>query len=172
MDSSNRLPCPSPAQGLLKIMSIELVMASNRHILSSLSPPAFNLVQHQGLFQWVGSSPQVAKVVEFQLQQQSFQWMCRTDSFRMDWLDLLAVQGTLKGLYQYHSSKASILWHSAFFMVQLSHPYMTTGETIVLTIWTFVGQEMCPLFTALSRFVIAYFPRSKQIWKTQQWPQD
>ena len=95
-----------------------------------LSPPssAFNLSQPQGLFQWVGSSYQVAKVLEFQLQHQSFQWMNTQDwliSFRMDWLDLLVVQGTLKSLLQHHSSKASILQHSAFSMVQLSHPYMT-----------------------------------------------
>ena len=90
-----------------------------------------HLSQHQGLFKWVSSSHQVAKVLGFQLQHQSFQWMFRTDFFRMDWLDLLAVQGTLKSLLQYHSSKASILWHSAFFMVQLSHPYMTSGETII-----------------------------------------
>ena len=80
------------------------------HLLSSPSPPAFHLSQHQGLFQWVSSSHQVAKVLEFQLQNQSFQWTPRTDlSFRMDWLDLLAVQGTLKSLLQHHSSKASIL---------------------------------------------------------------
>ena len=92
--------------------------------LSSPSPPAFNLSQHQGLFKWVSSSHQVAKVLEFQLQHQSFQGTFRIDSFRMDWLDLLAVQGTHKSLLQHHSSKASILWHSAFFTVQLSHPYM------------------------------------------------
>ena len=82
-------------------------------------------------------------------------------SFRMDWLDLLAVQGTLKNLLQHHSSKASILWHSAFFMVQLSHPYMTTGKTIALTIQTFVGKVISLLFDMLSRFVIAFCPRSK-----------
>ena len=87
---------------------------------SSPSPPAFNLSQHQGLFQWVSSSHQVAKVLEFQLQHQSFQWILRTDiSFRVDWLYLLAVQGTLKSLLQHHSSKASILRCSAFFIVQL-----------------------------------------------------
>ena len=75
-----------------------------------------------------------AKVLEFQLQHQSFQWIFGLISFRMDWLDLLAVQGTLKSLLQYHSSKASILWCSAFFMVQLSYPYMTTGKTIALTL--------------------------------------
>ena len=81
-------------------------------------------------------------------------------SLRMDWLDLLAVQGTLKSLLQHHSSKASILQHSAFFMVQLSHPYMTTGKTIALTIWTFVGKVMSLLFNMLSRLVIAFLPRS------------
>ena len=82
-------------------------------------------------------------------------------SFRMDWLDLLAVQGTLKSLLQHHSSKASILRHSAFFMVQLSHPYMTPGKTIALTRWTFVGKVMSLLVNTLSRLVITFLPRSK-----------
>ena len=82
-------------------------------------------------------------------------------SFRVDWLDLLAVQGTLKSLLQHHSSKASILQHSAFFIVQLSHPYMTTGKTIALTRWTFVCKVMSLLFNTLSRLVISFFPRSK-----------
>ena len=82
-------------------------------------------------------------------------------SFRIDWFDLLAVQGTLKSLLQHHSSKASILWRSAFFIVQLSHPYMTTGKTIALTKQTFVGKVMCLLFNMLSRLVIAFLPRSK-----------
>ena len=90
------------------------------HPLSSPSPPAINLSQHQGLFKWVSSSHQVAKVLEFQLQHQSFQWIFGLIFFRMDWLDFLAVQGTLKGLLQYHSSKASTLWCSAFFIVQLN----------------------------------------------------
>ena len=81
-------------------------------------------------------------------------------SFAIDWLDLLAVQGTLKSLFQHHSSKASILWWSAFFIVQLSHPYMTTGKTIALTRWTFVGKVMPLLFNMLSRLVIAFLPRS------------
>ena len=81
-------------------------------------------------------------------------------SFRIDWLDLLAVQGTLKNLPQHHSSKASIHWCSAFFMVQFSHPYMTTGKTIVLTRQTFVGKVMSLLFDTLSRFIIAFLPRS------------
>ena len=84
-------------------------------------------------------------------------------SFRMDWLDLLAVQENLKSLLQHHSSKASILWCSAFFIVQLSHPYMTTGKTIALTRWTFVGKVMSLLFTMLSRLVITFLPRSKRL---------
>ena len=83
-------------------------------------------------------------------------------SFRMDLLDLLAVQGTLKSLLQHHSSKASILWCSAYFIVQLSHPYMTTGKTIALTRWTFVGKVMSLLFSMLSRLVIAFLLRSKR----------
>ena len=83
-------------------------------------------------------------------------------SFRMDWLDLLAVQGTLKSLLQHHSLKASILWCSAFFIVQFSHPYMTTGKTIALTRWTFVGKVMSLLFNILSRLVITFLPRSKR----------
>ena len=84
-------------------------------------------------------------------------------SFRMDWLDLLAVQGTLKSLLQHHSSKASILRCLAFFIVQLSHPYMTTGKSIALTRWAFVGKVMFLLFNTLSRFVIAFLPRSKHL---------
>ena len=84
-------------------------------------------------------------------------------SFRMDWLDLLAVQGTLKSLLQHHSSKASILQHSAFFVVQLSHPYVTTGKTITLMRRTFVGKVMYLLFNMLSRLVIAFLPRSKRL---------
>ena len=83
--------------------------------------------------------------------------------FRMDWLDLLTVQGTRKSLLQHHSSKASILWHSSFFTVQLSHPYMTTGKTIALTRWTFVGKVMSLLFNMLSRLVITFLSRSKRL---------
>ena len=95
------------------------------HPLLSISPPAFNLSQHHGLFKWVSSSHQVAKILEFQLQNQSFQW-----TPGLVWLELLAVQGILKSLLQHYSSKASIVQRSAFFTVQLSHPYMTTGKTI------------------------------------------
>ena len=87
----------------------------------------------------------------------------------MDWLDLLAVQGTLKSLLQHHSSKASIFWHSAFFVVQLSHPYMTTGKNIALTRWTFVGKVMSLLFNILSRLVIIILARSKRLLIS--WPQ-
>ena len=101
--------------------------------------------------------------MEFQLQHQSFQRTPRTDLLYMDWLDLLAVQGTLKSLLQHHSSKASILWHSALFIVQLSHPYMTTGKTIALTRWTFSGKVMPLLFNMLFRFVITFLSRSKHL---------
>ena len=84
-------------------------------------------------------------------------------SFRMDWLDLLAVQGTLKSLLQHHTSKAAIFQHSAFFTVQLSHPYLTTGKTIALTRWTFVGKAMSLLLNMLSRLVKAFLPRSKRL---------
>ena len=132
------------------------------HPLLAPSSPAFNFTQDQGLFQWVSSSHQVAKILEFQLQYQSFQWIFRTD-FLQNWLqfDLLAVQGTLKSLLQFHSSEASILWCSAFFRVKLSHPYMTTGKTITLTSWTFVGKVMPLLFNMLSSLVITFLPRSK-----------
>jgi len=84
-------------------------------------------------------------------------------SFRMDWLDLLTVQGTLKSLLQHHSSKVSILWGSAFFILQLSHPYMTTGKTIALTRWMFVDKVMSLLLNMLSRLVITFLPRSKRL---------
>ena len=131
------------------------------HPLSSPSPPALNLSQHQSLFKWVSLSHQVAKVLEFQLQHQSFQWIFRTDSLRMDWLDLLAVQGTLKSLLQHHGSKVSLLWCSAFFTVQHSHPYMTTGKTIALIRQTFVGKVISLLLNMLSRLVITFLPRSR-----------
>ena len=125
------------------------------HPLSSPSPPAPNPSQHQSLFQGVNSSHEVAKVLELQLQHHSFQRNPRAD--------LLAAQGTLKNLLQHHSSKASILWRSAFFIVQLSHPYMTTGKTIALTRQTFVGTVMSLLFNMLSRFVTAFLLRRKPL---------
>ena len=126
------------------------------HPLLSPSAPSLNLSQHQDLFRWVGCSHQVAKVLEFQLQHQSFKWIFRTNFFRRDWLDLLAFQGTLKSLLQHHSSKASILQCLAFFMVQHSYPCVTTGKTIALTRWTFVSKVMSLLFNTLSIFVINF----------------
>ena len=98
-----------------------------------------------------------------ELQHQSFNEYSGLISFRLDWLDLLPDQGTLKGLLQHHSSKASILQHSAFFIVQLSHPYMTIGKTKALTRWTFDGKGMSLLFNMLSRLVITFFPSSKHL---------
>ena len=131
------------------------------HSLSSSSTLAFNLSQHQGLFKCGSSSHQVAKVMEFQPQHQSFQEYLWLISFRMDWLDLLAVQGTLKSLLQHHSSRASILWCSAFFIVQLSHSYLTTGKKIALNTWALVDKVMSLLFNMLSRLVITFLPRNK-----------
>ena len=118
-------------------------------------PPIFNLSQHQGLFKWVSSSHQVARVLEFQLHYEPSNEYSGLISFRIDWLDL-AVQGTLKNLLQHHSTKASILQRSAFLIVQLSHPYMTTGKTIALTRQTFVGKVMSLLFNMLSSLVITF----------------
>ena len=129
------------------------------HSLSSPSPPAFNLSQHESL------SNEVLLCIRWP-KYWSFSFSISPEysgliSFRMDWLDHLAVQGTLKSLLQHHSPKAWILWLSAFFVVQLSHPYMTTGKTIALTTRTFVGKVMSPLLNMLSRLVITFLPRSK-----------
>ena len=148
-----KLPCP---QNLLKLMSMSWWcypdIFSSVTLFSSCSQysPASEPFPHY-----------VAKILELQLQHQSFQWIFRTYSFRIDWFDLLSVQGTLKSLFQHHSSKASILWRSTFFMVQLSHSYMTTGKIIALVIWTLIGKVMSLLFNMLSRFVIGFLPRSK-----------
>ena len=133
------------------------------HPLSTPSPPALNLSQNQALLKWVSSSHEVAKVLEFQLLflllffylSISFNISPTNKhpgpiSFRMDWLELLAVQGTLKSLLQHHSLKASMLRRSVFFIVQLSRPYMTTGKTTALARWTFVGKVISLLFNMLS----------------------
>ena len=130
------------------------------HPLSSPSPPAPNPSQHQSLFQWVNSSHEVAKYWSFSFSISSSSGYSGLISFRMNWLDLLEVQETLKSLHQHHSSKVLILQCSAFFIFQLSHPYMTTGKIIALTRWIFVGKVMSPLFNMLSRLVIAFLPRS------------
>ena len=133
------------------------------HPLSSPSPPAFNLSQH-----WVFSSESALHIRWPKYWSFSFSISPSNEhpgpiSFRMDWLDLLAVQGTLKSLLQHHSSKTSILWYSAFFTMQLSHPYMTTGKTIALTRQTFVGKVMSLLSNKLSRVIITFLPRSKRL---------
>ena len=110
----------------------------------------------------------MAKVLEFQLQLSHSNEYSGLIYFTIDWLDVLAVQGTLKSLLQHHSSKASILQFSALFIAQISHPYMTTGKTEALTRWTFIGKVMSLPFNILSRFVIAFLPRSKRLlisWK-------
>ena len=126
-----RLLCPLPSLGICsdsRSLSWWCCLTISSSVVPfSSCPQSFPA---SGLFQWVSSSHQVAKVLEFQLQHQSSNEYSRLISFRMDWLDLLGVQGTLKSLLQHHSSKVSILWPSAFFTVQLSHPYMTTGKTI------------------------------------------
>ena len=135
------------------------------HPLSSPSPPASNLSQHQGLFQWVGSSTsggqRIGNSGSASVLPMNIQGLI---SFRMDWLDLLAVQGTFKSLLQHYSLKASILWCSALFMAQLSHPYMTTGKAIALTRQIFVSKVISVLFfNMLPRFVTAFLPRSKHL---------
>ena len=149
------------SQSLPKLMSIESVIPSNHFILCRplLLPSIFPSIR-------VFSSESVLRMRWPKYWSFSFSIYPPNDysgliSNRMDWLDLLAVQGTLKSLLQNHSSKASILWCLAFFIVQLSHPYMTTGKTIALTRWVFVGKVMSLLFNMLSRLVITFLPRSK-----------
>ena len=166
----NPMDCSTPgslsftiSQSLLKLMSIESVMLSNHLILCRplLLPPSIFLSIR------VFSNESVLPIQRPKYWSFSFSISPSNEysgliSFMMDWFDLLAVQGTLKSLLQHHSSKASILWCSAFFMVQLSHPYMTTGKTIALTRWTFVSKVMSLLFNMLSKLVITFLPRSKR----------
>ena len=152
------------SRSLLKLMSIELVMPSNHLILCHpplLPPsilPSIRVFSNESALRirW-------PKYWSFSFSISSSNEHPGLISFRMDWFDLLAVQGTPNSLLQHHSSKASILWHSVLFIVQLSHPYMTTGKTIALTRWTFVGKVMSLLFNMLSRLVIAFLPRSKHL---------
>ena len=149
------------SQSLLKLMSIESVMPSNYLILCRpllLPPSIFPSIM-------VFSNELVLcirwpKYWNFNFSISPSYEYSGLISFRMDWFDLFAVQGTLKSLLQHHSSKASILQHSAFFTVQLSHPYMSTGKTIALTRWTFVGKIMSLLLNMLSRLIITFRPRS------------
>ena len=133
------------------------------HPLLSPSPPALNLSQHQGVFKWDSSSHPLAKVLELRFQHRSFQWIFNTD-FLYDWLVWSPCSPRdSQDSSPHHSSEASILPCSAFFMVQLSHPYMTTGKSIALTRWTFVGKVMSLLLNMLSRLVRAFLPRSKRL---------
>ena len=152
------------SQSLPKLMSIELVMPSSHLILCCpllLLPsifPSFRVFSNESALhiRW-------PKYWSFSFNISPSNEHPGLVSFRMEWLDLLAVQGTVKSLLQHHSSKASILWHSAFFIVQLSHPYMTTGKTIALMRWTFVGKVISLLFNMLSGLIIAFLPRSKRL---------
>ena len=153
----SRPPCPSQPPGVYPNMSIESVMPSNHLILCHPLllppiPPSIRVFSNESTLcmRWT-------KYWSFSFSISASSEYPELISFRMDWLDLLAVQGILKGLLQHHSSKASILWRSAFFTVQLSHPYMTTGKTIALTRWTFVSKVMSLLFNMLSRLVITFF---------------
>ena len=159
-----RPPCPSqlPESTQTHDRWISGAIQSSRLPLSP-SPPALNHSQPHGLFKWVSSLYQVAKILEFSFNISPSNEHPGLVSFRMDWLDLLAVQGTLKSLLQHHRSKESILRCSAFFIVQLSYPYMTPGKTITLTRWTFAEKVMSLLFHMLSRLVITFFSRSKHL---------
>ena len=134
-----RLLCPSLSPGICSNSSIELVIPSNYLIFCRPLPLLSSIFPSNRVCSSESTLHEVAKGLEFQLYHHSFQRNRRVDLFQMDWLELLAIQGTLKSLLQYHSSKVSILWRSAFFTVQLSPPYMTTGKTIALTRQTLVG---------------------------------
>ena len=152
------------SQSLLELMSIESVMSFNHRILCRpllLLPSIFPSIRV--FFKESVIHIRWPKYWSFSFSISPSNEYSGTDSFRMDWLDHLAVNGTLKSLLQHHSSKASILQCSAFFMTQLSHPYMTTGKTIALTLQTFVGKVMTLLFNMLLRLVITFLPRSKQL---------
>ena len=159
-----RPPCPSPTP---RVYSNSCPLSQWRHptISSSIVPFSSCLQSFPASrsFQMSQFSHKVAKVLEFQLQNQSLQWISGLISFKMDWFDLLAVEGTLMSLFQNHSSKAAILQLSAFFIVHLSHPYVTTGKTIPLTRRAFVGKVTSVLFNTLSRLVITFPPRSKHL---------
>ena len=139
-------------------------MPSNHLILSCPSPSVLNLSQHQGLFSESALHIRWPKYWSFSLGISPSNEYSGLISFRIDWVDLLAVQGTHKSLLQHHSLKASILWHSVFFMVQLSHLYITTRKIKALTIQTFVDKVMSLIFNTLSRVVIAFLPRSKRLF--------
>ena len=171
----NPMDCSTPgllsftnSWSLLKLMSIELMMLSNHLIFCCpllLPPSIFPSIR-------VFSNESVLHIrwpKDWSFSISPSNEYSGLISFRMCWLNLLAVQGTLKSLLQHHSSKASILWHSAFLIVQLSYPYMTTGKTIALTRWTFVGKVMSLLFNKLSRLVITFLSKSKHLLISWVW---
>ena len=139
---------------LLKLMSIESVMPSNHLILCRALLLLLSIFPSLKVLNYLAPRIRWPKYWSFSFSTNPSNEYSVLISFTIDWFDLLAVQGTLKSLLQHHSSKASILWHSAFFRVQLSHPYITTGKTIALTIWTFVGKVLSLLFNMLSRYWI------------------
>ena len=150
------------SQSLLKLMSVESVMPSN-HLILVIPFSCLQSFPASGSFLMSWFCIMWPKYWSFSFSISPSNEYLGLISFRIDWLDLLAVQGTLKSLLQHHSSKASILRRSAFFIVQLSHPYMTTGKIIVLTRWTFVDKVMSLLFHLLSRLVITFLQRSKHL---------
>ena len=144
-------------------------MPSNHLILCPISsPPALNLSQHQGFFQRVASLHQVAKVWSFSFSLSSSNEYSGLIAFRIDLFDNLSVQGTLKSLLHHHSSKASVLWHSAFSMIHLSHPYMTTGKTITLTIWTFVSKVVSLLYNTENSAVATGLEKGQFSFQSQR----
>ena len=162
--STPGLPVQPSSQSPLKSISTESVMPSNHLILCHPLLPAPSIFPSIRVFSnesalWI----KLPKYWNFSYNISPSNEIPGLISFRIDWFNLLAVQGTLENLLQHHSSKVSILQYSAFFIVQLSHPYMTTGKTIPLTRWTFVGQVMSVLFSMLSRLVITFLPRSKHL---------
>ena len=162
--STPGLPVHHQLRSLPKLMTIESVMPSNHLILCCpllLLPPIQPIIRV--FFSELALHMRWPKYWSFTFSISHSKEHPGLISFRMAWLDLLAVHGTLKSLLQHHSSKASILWCSAFFTVQLSHPYMTTGKTVALTRRTFVGKVMSLLLNMLPRLVITFLPRSKQI---------
>ena len=153
--------CPSPSPWVCPgSCPLDWWCIEPSHPLMPSSPSGLSLCQHQRLFQRVDCSYQVTKILELQLQHQPSNDYPGLISLKIDWFDPLSVQGTLKTFLQHHSSKAPILQQSAFFMVQLSQLYLTTGKTITLTMWTLVGKVMSLPFNTLSSFVIAFLPSS------------
>ena len=171
------MDCSRPGFPFLHYL-LELAQTRVHWVSDAIQPPhpllpssfhVLNLSQHRGVFQWVRHQYfRCPKYWSFSLSISPSNEYSGLISFRIDWFDLLAVQGTLKSLLQHHSLKSSVLWCSVFFTVQISHPYITTGKTIALTIWTFFGKVISLLLNRLSRLVIAFLPRSKHLFISWQ----